>query len=45
MAMSGAIERTSMSTNGLDNNEIAGTISREAKLSPELVKYVIKQSS
>ena len=40
-----AIERTPMSTNGLDNNEMAGTISREARLSPELVKYVIKQSS
>ncbi len=34
-----------LKANGLDNNEIAGTISREAKLSPELVKYVIKQSS
>jgi hypothetical protein len=31
--------------NGIDTNEIADTVSRETKLSPELVKYVIKQSS
>ncbi|MDM7913427.1 MAG: DUF1699 family protein [Methanotrichaceae archaeon] len=31
--------------NGIDTNEIANTVSRETKLSPELVKYVIKQSS
>jgi hypothetical protein len=30
---------------GLDLNEIAGRVSREAQLSPELVKYVMKQSS
>lgn len=36
---------TQLRSDGLDTNEIAGTISREAKLSPELVKYVIKQSS
>ncbi len=34
-----------LKSNGMDINEIAGTVSREAKLSPELVKYVIKQSS
>ncbi|HWQ18991.1 MAG TPA: DUF1699 family protein [Methanotrichaceae archaeon] len=32
-------------SNGIDSNEIAGTVSKEAKLSPDLVKYVIKQSS
>jgi hypothetical protein len=32
-------------SDGFDTNEIAGTVSREAKLSPELVKFVIKQSS
>jgi hypothetical protein len=32
-------------SDGIESNEIAGTVSREAKLSPELVKYVIKQSS
>ncbi len=32
-------------SNGIDANEIAGTVSKEAKLSPDLVKYVIKQSS
>jgi hypothetical protein len=31
--------------NGIDANEIADTVSRETKLSPELVKYVIKQTS
>ncbi len=31
--------------NGIDTNEIADTVSRETKLSPELVKYVIKQTS
>jgi hypothetical protein len=31
--------------NGIDTNEIADTVSRETKLSLELVKYVIKQSS
>lgn len=30
---------------GLDPNEIAGRVSKEAQLSPGLVKYVIKQSS
>jgi len=32
-------------SNGIDTNEIAGTVSKEAKLSPDLVRYVIKQSS
>jgi hypothetical protein len=32
-------------SNGIDANEIAGTVSKEAKLSPDLVRYVIKQSS
>lgn len=31
--------------NGIDTNEIADTVSRETKLSRELVKYVIKQTS
>lgn len=31
--------------NGIDTNEIADMVSRETKLSPELVKYVIKQTS
>ncbi len=31
--------------NGIDANEIVDTVSRETKLSPELVKYVIKQTS
>jgi hypothetical protein len=30
---------------GLDLNEIAGKVSRESQLSPELIKYVMKQSS
>lgn len=30
---------------GIKPNEIADTVSRETKLSPDLVKYVIKQSS
>jgi hypothetical protein len=30
---------------GLDLNEIAGRVSKEAQLSPELIKYVMKQSS
>jgi hypothetical protein len=30
---------------GLDLNEIAGRVSKEAQLSPDLVKYVIKQNS
>ena len=30
---------------GLDVNEIARTVSREEQLSPDLIKYVIKQSS
>jgi hypothetical protein len=30
---------------GLDMNEIAGRVSKEAQLSPELIKYVMKQSS
>lgn len=30
---------------GINPNEIADTVSRETKLSPDLVKYVIKQSS
>ncbi len=34
-----------MRANGVDANEIADTVSRETKLSPELVKYVIKQTS
>jgi hypothetical protein len=34
-----------LKSDGMNTNEIAGTISREAKLSPELVKYVIKQNS
>jgi hypothetical protein len=31
--------------NGIGANEIVDTVSRETKLSPELVKYVIKQTS
>ena len=34
-----------MRASGIDANEIADTVSRETKLSPELVKYVIKQTS
>jgi hypothetical protein len=34
-----------LKSTGLDPNEIAGRVSREAQLSPELVKFVIKQSS
>lgn len=34
-----------LKSTGLDINEIAGTISREARLSPELIKYVIGQNS
>jgi hypothetical protein len=30
---------------GANTNEIASTVSKETKLSPELVKYVIKQTS
>lgn len=30
---------------GLDLNEIAGRVSKEAQLSPDLIKYVMKQSS
>jgi hypothetical protein len=30
---------------GEDENEIASTVSRESNLSPELVKYVLRQSS
>jgi hypothetical protein len=30
---------------GLDVNEIACAVSKEAQISPELIKYVIKQSS
>lgn len=30
---------------GINTNEIANTVSKETKLSPELVKYVIKQTS
>jgi hypothetical protein len=30
---------------GLDPNEIARTVSKEVQLSPDLIKYVIKQSS
>jgi hypothetical protein len=30
---------------GLGVNEIAGAVSKEAQLSPELIKYLIKQSS
>ena len=30
---------------GANTNEIANTVSKETKLSPELVKYVIKQTS
>jgi hypothetical protein len=30
---------------GLDLNEIAGRVSKEAQLSPELIRYVMKQSS
>jgi hypothetical protein len=32
-------------SDGTDINEIANTVSRESKLSPDLVKYVLKQSS
>jgi hypothetical protein len=32
-------------SSGVDSNDIADMISRESKLSPELVKYVIKQTS
>jgi len=34
-----------LKANGIDANEIADTVSRETKLSLELVKYVIKQTS
>ena len=34
-----------LQTDGVEANEIAGTVSREARLSPELVKYVIKQAA
>jgi hypothetical protein len=34
-----------LSAIGLDSNEIAGTVSREANLSLGLVEYVIKHSS
>jgi hypothetical protein len=34
-----------LSSTGLDPNEIARTVSGDAQLSPDLIKYVIKQSS